>query len=325
MLNTIITSAPMYVCGTLAVLLGFSISYRWDRPRFLLLIFMLAATLLYMGQLTFFNHIDSAIPITDTLYCFCNPAIFPLFLIYIEELVLKNPSRRRQLLYLLPATLCGISAGALYVLMDKTEISTFIYHHIYGSGVLGSKGYVRALALVHLTVKIIFALEILPVCFASWRYINTYNRKIENYYSNTEDKTLHPIKPLLSLFVIASMISFAYSFIGRNYFAESIWLVTIPAATFSTLILLIGYFGLYQQFSVSNLEEDDKFASNRLQQVTELITQTQDIQVSPADMDHLANEIRRLMEQEKIFLHSNLKLNDLAMMLNTLTRLTVAI
>ena len=144
-----------------------------------------------------------------------------------------------------------------------------------------------------------------------------YNRKIENYYSNTEDKTLHPIKPLLSLFVIASMISFAYSFIGRNYFAESIWLVTIPAATFSTLILLIGYFGLYQQFSVSNLEEDDKFASNRLQQVTELITQTQDIQVSPADMDYLANEIRRLMEQEKIFLHSNLKLNDLAMMLNT--------
>ena len=317
MLNTIITSAPMYVCGTLAVLLGFSISYRWDRPRFLLLIFMLAATLLYMGQLTFFNHIDSAIPITDTLYCFCNPAIFPLFLIYIEELVLKNPSRRRQLLYLLPATLCGISAGALYVLMDKTEISTFIYHHIYGSGLIGPKGYVRALALVHLTVKIVFALEILPVCFASWRYINTYNRKIENYYSNTEDKTLHPIKPLLSLFVIASMISFAYSFIGRNYFAESIWLVTIPAATFSTLILLIGYFGLYQQFSVSNLEEDDKFASNRLQQVTELITQTQDIQVSPADMDYLANEIRRLMEQEKIFLHSNLKLNDLAMMLNT--------
>lgn len=89
MLNTIITSAPMYICGTLSVLLGLSICYRWDRARFLLLIFMLAATLLYMGHLTFFNRIISVIPITDTLYCFCNPAVFPLFLIYIEELVLK--------------------------------------------------------------------------------------------------------------------------------------------------------------------------------------------------------------------------------------------
>ena len=314
MLNTIITSAPMYICGTLSVLLGLSICYRWDRARFLLLIFMLSATLLYMEHLTFFNRIISVIPITDTLYCFCNPAVFPLFLIYIEELVLKSPNRKRQLCYLLPAALCGISAGTLYGLMDKTEISTFIFHHIYSSELVGLEGYPRTLALVHLTVKIVFALEILPICFACWRYINTYNWKIENYYSNTEDKTLHPIKPLLTLLVLASMISFACSFVDRNYFAESVWLVTIPAATFSILILLIGYFGLYQQFSVSQLEEDDKYASTRLVE-TERITQ--DTQVSAADMEYLANEIRRLMDQEKVFLHSNLKINDLAMMLNT--------
>ena len=110
------------------------------------------------------------------------------------------------------------------------------------------------------------------------------------------------------------MISFACSFIDRNYFAESVWLVTIPAATFSILILLIGYFGLYQQFSVSQLEEDDKYASTTLAE-TGIITQ--DTQASAADMEYLANEIRRLMDQEKVFLHSNLKLNDLAMMLNT--------
>lgn len=319
MLNTIITSTPMFVCGTLSVLLGLSLYNRWNRPRFQLLIFMIATTLLYIGHFIFFNRMIAAIPLSDTIYSFCNPAIFPLFLIYIEELVLERPKRRLQILYLLPAALCCISTGLLYALMNERETTAFISHHIYGAEIASLKGYGYAwlLALVHLAVKVIFALEIPPVLVISWRYINTYNQRIENYYSNTEDKTLQPIKLLLAALVIASMISFVVNVIGRNYFMESIWLVAIPAFTFSALILLIGFFGLYQQFSAINLEEDDKRTQDQLETIKpELIKQNAQ-QTSPADMEYLAKEIRKLMDQEKIFLQPNLKLNDLATRLNT--------
>ena len=59
-------------------------------------------------------HTISVVPITDTLYCFSYPAIFPLILIYIEALVLKEPNYKRGLLYLLPAFACDISAGLIY-------------------------------------------------------------------------------------------------------------------------------------------------------------------------------------------------------------------
>ena len=102
MLNTIITSTPIYVCSILSILLALSLSIKWDRARFQLLMFMITATMFYIGHFAFYNRTESVVPITDTLYCFSYPAIFPLILIYIEALVLKDPDYKRGLLYLLP-------------------------------------------------------------------------------------------------------------------------------------------------------------------------------------------------------------------------------
>ena len=103
MLSTIITSTPIYVCSILSILLGLSLAIKWDRARYRLMMFMVTATMFYIGHFAFYNRTESVVPITDTLYCFSYPAIFPLILIYIEGLVQKDPSYKRALLYLLPA------------------------------------------------------------------------------------------------------------------------------------------------------------------------------------------------------------------------------
>ena len=92
MLSTIITSAPIYVCSILSILLGLSLTIKWDRARYRLMMFMITATMFYIGHFAFYNRTVSVVPITDTLYCFSYPAIFPLILIYIEALYLKSPT-----------------------------------------------------------------------------------------------------------------------------------------------------------------------------------------------------------------------------------------
>ena len=114
MLITVISSAPIYVCSILSILLGLSLTIKWDRARYRLLMFMITATMFYIGHFAFYNRTVSVVPVTDTLYCFSYPAIFPLILIYIEALVLKEPNYKRGLLYLLPAFACDISAGLIY-------------------------------------------------------------------------------------------------------------------------------------------------------------------------------------------------------------------
>ena len=290
MLSTIITSTPIYVCSILSILLALSLSIKWDRARFRLLMFMITATMFYIGHFAFYNRTVSVMPVTDTLYCFSYPAIFPLILIYIEGLVQKDPSYKRALLYLLPAFACGISAGLIYATMSDEEFSEFIGYHYYFqnyNSISGSAWW-----------------------FFGWKYINDYNRMVENYYSNTEDKVVTFIKPLMIAFVATLTASFISNFLNRNYFTGSIWLLAIPALLFSSMILLFGFVGLTQNIYTRKIvEESAKMEAEEPEQEV--------IPLTPEKEHIMAAEIRRLMDEKRLFLQPNLKINDLAHMLNT--------
>ena len=308
-MESIITSMPMLVCAVLTAQLCLSLVSRWDRPRFRLLLFMAAATLLYTAHYIFFNRQTSAIPLSDTIYSFCNPAVFPLYLIYIEELTLNRPSRWRQAAYITPAVLCFLTVGSLYLLMSPDETRVFIQHHLYGDEYLSLSGLARWQAEAHLLVKIVFAAQIPPVLILGWRRITEYNQFIKGNYSNTEGKMLTPVRSLLILLVAASLLSFACNVIGRFRFADTIWLLAIPSAVFSLLILLIGHIGLNQNFSIANTEED----------TSPHPLETDDQQAAPKTdaQSELKDRVIRLVEQERLYLQPNLKISDLAERLNT--------
>lgn len=289
MLYTIISSTPMYVCGTLMILLGLSLCTKWDTARYRLLLFMLTSMMLYVGNFVYFNHMVSAIPITDTLYCYSLPACFPVFLIYIEALVLKDPSHKRGFLYILPGIICGLSAGFVYATKSGEELTWWV-------------------TAIHKCVRIIFTLEIPLVLYFGWKYISDYNKMVENNYADTEDKEVTLIKPFLIAFVAASLISFTINLIGHDYFAESAWLLAIPTLSFSALLLFTGFVGLTQNTNTREVVEESAITEEPEQDITPLTPEKELI---------MATEIRKLMDEKRIFLQPNLKINDLAKMLNT--------
>ena len=301
---------PIYVCSLLSILLTMSLIVKWDRARYHLLVFMITVAALYVGHFAYFNRTESIIPITDTLFCFCNPAVFPLFLIYIEALVLKAPNYKREVLYLLPSWVCGISAGIIYATINDEELAAFMGFHLYDQSFSSLTGSAWWLAIIHRAVRIIIALEIPPVIIFGWRYISDYNKMVENNFSNTEDKVVTLIKPLLIAFVAAALISFVCNLIGNEYFADSIWVLGIPVVIFSTLILWFGFVGLTQNIYTREVVEESVMMEKEESE--------QDIiPLTPEKEDIMANEIRDLMDEKRIFLQPNLKINDLAHMLNT--------
>lgn len=308
MLSTIITSTPIYVCSILSILLGLSLAIKWDRARYRLMMFMVTATMFYIGHFAFYNRTESVVPITDTLYCFSYPAIFPLILIYIEGLVQKDPSYKRALLYLLPAFACGISAGLIYATMSNEEYADFIGYHYYFQNYNNLTGSAWWLIAIHRAFRIIIAVEIPLVLYFGWKYINDYNRMVENYYSNTEDKVVTFIKPLMIAFVATLTASFISNFLNRNYFTESIWLLAIPALLFSSIILLFGFVGITQNIYTREIVEESITTEGSEQEITPL---------TPEKSNIMAKEIKKLMDEKQLFLQPNLKINDLASMLNT--------
>ena len=303
MLAILVSSLPMIVCGVLSVLIVLSLYDCWNMAKTRLLFFMATATLLYLAHFIYFNRLMAVIPLTDAIYCFCNLAVFPLYYLYIEELTDYRPNRWRQALCLLPSLLGGMAVGLLYILMDRQEMTLFIEHYLYGNEFASLSGLTFWQAMIHVAVRIVFALQVPLVLYFGFRRITAYNAVVETNYSDIEGKRIVWVKTLLVLFAVTSLVSFVFNLIGRQRFIDEAVPLAIPAVLFSMLLLLIGHVGLNQRFSVQDIE-------------AEVFLESEPI---PEDCAYseLLEKIRKLMSEEKLYLYPNLKVSDLARLLNS--------
>ena len=303
MLGVLMSSLPMIVCGILSVLIALSLYDHRNMARTRLLFFMATATVLYLAHFIYFNRLTAVIPLTDALYCFCNPAVFPLYYLYIEELTDYRPNRWRQALCLLPSLLCCLTVGLLYTLMDPQETATFIRQYLYGNEFVSLAGLAYWQAMIHLVVRIVFALQVPLVLYFGFRRITAYNAVVESNYSNIEGKRIVRVKTLLVLFAVTSLVAFVFNLIGRQRFMDGAEPLALPAVLFSALLLLIGHVGLNQQFSVQDIEAE--------------VFMEQEPMPEDGVYSELLEKIRKLMSEEKLYLYPNLKVSDLAMRLNS--------
>lgn len=303
MLGVLISSLPMIVCGILSVLIALSLYDYRNMAKLKLLIFMATATMLYLAHYFYFNRLMAVIPLTDTLYCFCNPAVFPLYYLYIEELTDYRHNRWRQALYLLPSLLCCLAVGLLYTLMNPQETATFVQHYLYDDEFASLSGLAYWQAIIHVVVRIVFALQVPLVLFFGFRRITAYNAVVETNYSNIEGKRIVRVKTLLVLFAVTSLVAFVFNLIGRQRFIDGAEPLAIPSLLFSMLLLLIGHVGLNQQFSVQDIEAEVFMESEPM--------------AEDCGYSELLENIRKLMSEEKLYLYPNLKVSDLAMRLNS--------
>lgn len=303
MLAILMSSLPMIVCGVLSVLIILSLYDCRNMAKTRLLFFMATATLLYLAHFIYFNRLMAVIPLTDAIYCFCNLAVFPLYYLYIEELTDYRPNRWRQALCLLPSLLGFLAVGLLYILMDSQEMAIFIEHYLYGNEFASLSGLTFWQAMIHVAVRIVFALQVPLVLYFGFRRITAYNAVVETNYSDIEGKRIVWVKTLLVLFAVTSLVSFVFNLIGRQRFIDEAVPLAIPAVLFSMLLLLIGHVGLNQHFSVQDIDAEVFLES-------ELV---------PEDCAYseLLEKIRKLMSEEKLYLYPNLKVSDLARLLNS--------
>lgn len=303
MLAILVSSLPMIVCGVLSVLIVLSLYDCRNMAKTRLLFFMATATLLYLAHFIYFNRLTAVIPLTDAIYCFCNLAVFPLYYLYIEELTDYRPNRWRQAICLLPSLLGGVAVGLLYILMDRQEMTLFIEHYLYGNEFASLSGLTFWQAMIHVAVRIVFALQVPLVLYFGFRRITAYNAVVETNYSDIEGKRIVWVKTLLVLFAVTSLVSFVFNLIGRQRFIDEAVPLAIPAVLFSMLLLLIGHVGLNQRFSVQDIE-------------AEVFLESEPI---PEDCAYseLLEKIRKLMSEEKLYLYPNLKVSDLARLLNS--------
>ncbi len=188
--------------------------------------------------------------------------------------------------------------------MNEDETQQFITQHLYCNELSTLSGLPFWQSIAHIMVKIVFAVGVTLTIIYGWKEINKYNLIIDNYFSNTEDKKLSNIKPMLIFFISGAIISFIFNIIGRYRFCDSTWMIAVPSFIFSIIILLIGHLGLSQDFYIKDIVFD-----------THETEKEQQSEKLPVDI--LKEKIQKLMDEQQLFLHQNLKIGDLAKELNS--------
>ena len=309
MIKYLITSLPMLVCLFWSAVLWMDWREQRSVAKLRLMTFSITASLLYMGHYVYFNHEYELIPITDTIYCMANLMVFPLYQLYINEVTQSRWNRMLQLYTALPAITVGAVVGTAYILMSGEEQACFIDSYLYGGNCAYDDMVIRVQAVTHDIAKIIFAIQVISILTIGYKKIVLFDEMVENYYSDTDSRTLRRVKLVLGVFVVASILSFIANIIGRNHFSDTEYPVAIPSILYSSLLFALLYLGHKQDFTITDLIRENQPEPNA--EPTRASTGSSTV------IQQIRKDIEGLMQSEKIFLQPDLRINDLAERLHT--------
>ena len=310
MLQDLLTSAPVIVCSLNTMMLLLNWRRQPNSAVGWLTVWSVATMLLYACHFLYFQHATEFLPVSDSLYTVCNLVVYPLYLIYISEQTDLQPLSSKPLMVggvWVLGLLGGVIIFTLYAVMDESETHEFINTFLYNNRSDGLEGTAWLQYVAHRTCQTIFAVEVVVVAMIGYRKIKRYNATLEQLCADTDDKSLRPIGIILQLLVVTGVLSFAVNYIGRQHFADSLWLA-VPALVFSVLLFSITWVGLNYHTTLRDISNS---------KVTTGTTVEENKPASQNDQRAMKNQLEQLMMQERIFLRQDLRLDDVALMLGT--------
>ncbi len=303
MLQDIIIYTPMYLTLFWTVVLLLT---KWEknRAKFFLGIFMFSTFLVYLSHAHFFQKIEAGYIYFNSIYNFASLAVYPLFYWYVRLLTVESDYKTRNLVHLIPGFLAGISTFVVFRMMSIDEQkSYFQYLTNRNSDIENFSLLMQVQKSIFYVSRAVFLVQVIYYVFRGQSLIRRYNKRVANFYSNLQSRSILWVKVLLYSLVVTSVMSIIFNFIGRSVFVDSAGLLIIPSSIFSVLMFIIGMEGLMQNHSVAEIEIDEKGAP--------------EIALKNENSAKLKEKLLNLFAEEEVFKNPDLKITDVSEKLNT--------
>lgn len=304
MILNLAISLPLITCALFSMLILLEWCNRQLREQHTLFAFMLTATLLYVGHYIYFNRAADLLPLSDILYVSANLTVYPLYLIYIIRLTSKW--RAVYWLMLLPGLLAIMATGTGYIFMTDEEDRMFVHNYLYHNSQTGLTDMALFQAYIRQFCKLVFAIEVIATVVIGSMMIRRYDRMVDEFYADTDDKSMRNIQSILYLVLTIAVLSFIVNIIGRARFTDHEIILTTTSLMFSALLFAIGYEGLHRHFSIIDMRTNKEQVSN-----------DDSAALKDAVNRSMTERIIALVENDKIYLQPDLKLDDVAQMMHT--------
>ncbi|MFV0268988.1 MAG: helix-turn-helix domain-containing protein [Draconibacterium sp.] len=156
---------------------------------------------------------------------------------------------------------------------------------------------------IFIASRIVFAFQVVIFVILGSRLVVRYNKRVANFYSILESRTILWVNLLLFSFFATSLVSMIFNVIGKAIFFDNTLLLLIPSTIFSVLLFVIGLQGYMQNHTVEDLEFDER--------------QTPEQEFKRYNNVALKERLLELFTNEKIYKQPDLKITHVSANLQT--------
>lgn len=295
---------PVYVTLFWAVVLNFY-NTRKHPPKAFLGKFMVVSFVVYLSHLFYFSGNMQVYYYLDSMYLLASLLVYPLYHIYVRLLTVDQSFAWRQhTRFLVLPFIVFMLYFAGHILMSQSQHKVFIEE--VSARNLQAKGLQQYMVIMYVLARVVFIGQVFYYLYANFRIILKNHKRLQDFYSNTEDKRLQWVQFFNFSLALTSIASIAVAVVGRDAFATGHYSLAAPSVVFSFMLFFIGLLG-----NTQNRVHDEIDQSN----VTE--KQLQEKEPSEINDSRLKQEMEVLFAEQMIFKDPQLKIWDVCKMIGT--------
>lgn len=155
--------------------------------------------------------------------------------------------------------------------------------------------------------RVFLLLQLVLVGIFGYQRLTAFDRQLQEVYADSDSYNSRPVRMLLLWFIAISFASGIFCIIGRQFFRQNDWLLIVPSILFSVMLFSVFYVGYNRQNVIAQLHTD----------LGETESIEAESEISAVDVDTLAAELQRLMEEKHLFLRPNIKIGEIAQQIGT--------
>jgi len=295
---------PLYATLFWAIVLTIG-TFRMNRAKFMLGVFMMVAFFLYLGHAFYFTHNFGIFTWYEWIYTLTSLAVFPMYYHYIRLLTVETRLKSSDFLHYLPGTIVAVASLLLIIFMGPINRLAYIHHLEHGarSFYLSGNPWIDAYQMLFFLSRLVFGIQIFAYLVLNIRLIRLHKENIAQYYSNPEELNLNWAQLMYIFLLITSLAGFIFNALGRNTFLDNSVKLLIPSFIFSVLLFIIGYLGNRQDQIVSQIVKLD-----------EMYPQEERPENEPNDV---VVKLEEYFTSEKAYLNKDLKIWEVSKMINS--------
>ena len=329
MLKIITLLLPFLVSVFWTVLL-FLNRKRNSRPQNTWMVVMLIFTIV-MGINGYYWFVDGNYALfykLDIIESFATLLVIPGIYIYFRELTGDKKNILRTVLLCLPSIIVGSITTTLYFFLGEREATAYIEYAMKNNG--GLPVHLESLYGFYIVTNeyaysIFVIIQVVIVLTYATRRVIQYRRNLSDFFSNLEDKSIEHIHAVLwGLFILLICVLVSAATGQMLYINYSLQM--------HFLLVCIGIVLFYICYNVNKIEYSaDNYVADLKQSDEEFADRGYDIACncdsedsednkqlnSPSLRAKLLLGLTRIMDQDKAFLQSDLRIDGVAALLNT--------